>query len=74
MQTKQLKVTIDEKNTPFTKKDGTYDKEAMLKHNSKTAGICYESDLSVLENEPEKRTLTRIGNTLAPEHSTPYEH
>jgi hypothetical protein len=59
----------------FLLPDGTFDRNAAIAFQAKIAGECYEPEgWDVLQFEDPEKTDKRTGNTLTPEHQTPYEH
>ena len=69
-----LKITLLE-NTPFLKKDGTFDMEKALIFSGRVGGICYNEDgLMASFAEPLEKTEKRIHNTTSGEHQSIYEH
>ena len=71
----QTKIKVGILPNQFLKSDGTFDKEEAIKLSGKIAGVCYDKEgFSHLENEPEEKTMRRVGMTLNNGHHSVYDH
>jgi len=59
----------------YLKENGTFDKEPAIMLSGKIAGVCYDKEgFDHLINEPEEKTIRRVGMTLNNGHHSVYDH
>lgn len=71
----QAKIKVGILPNQFLKSDGTFDKDEAIRLSGKIAGVCYDKEgFAHLLNEPEEKTMRRVGITLNNGHHSVYDH